>query len=142
MPCSMIVAHNQILALLKAALPVGLAVKYPDMAAPTNPFPPATASWARVSISDEGEGRLPPLVGELGSRRYTTDGLLIVELYALSGDGRSAAQTLGQTVLAAFRGQKTAGGVWFRRARVNDIGADGAWYHVNAVVEFQYDTVE
>lgn len=140
MPCSMSQAHDQVLALLRAALPT-LAIKYPDVAPPTNPFPPTTASWGRASISDEGQGRRPPLVGEAQNRRYTTDGLLIVELYALSGDGRRAAQTLGGAVLAAYRGQKTAGGVWFRRERVNDVGADGPWWHVNAVVEFQYDTL-
>jgi hypothetical protein len=139
-PCSMSQAHDQVLAILRAALPT-LAIKYPDVAPPTNPFPPVTASWGRVSISDEGQGRPPPLVGELGNRRYTTDGKLMVQLFTLAGDGRRAAQTLGETVLAAFRGQKTTGGVWFRRERVNDVGADGAWYHVNAIIEFQYDTI-
>lgn len=141
MPCSMITAHNQVLALLAAALPVGLVVKHPDRALAVA-FPPKAANWARVSISDEGQGRPPPLVGEVGSRRYTTDGILIVELYALSGDGRSAVQSLGETVLTAFRGQRTAGGVWFRRERVNPVGPDGVWWHENAIIEFQYDTVQ
>jgi hypothetical protein len=141
MPCSMSVAHNQILALLRAALPVELAVKYPDTGAPTNPFPPLTASWARVSIADTDPPRPPPLVGEPQNRRYSMNGILVVELYTLAGDGRQASQTLGETVLGAFRGQKTAGGAWFRRERVNPVGADGAWWHENAVIEFQYDTL-
>lgn len=138
MPCSMIEAHDQILALLAAALPT-LPIKYPDLAAPAG-FPPQ-ASWGRVQISDDDQGRLPPLVGSPSNRRYTTDGLLMVDLYALAGDGRAAAQALGESVLAAYRGQKTAGGVWFRRERVKDVGPDGTWYHVNAIIHYQYDTI-
>lgn len=140
MPCTMIVAHNQMLALLRAALP-GLAVKYPDVAPPTNPFPPLTASWARVSIEDTTPPRPPPLVGEPQNRRYSMDGILTVELYTLAGDGRQASQELSTVVLSAFRGQRTAGGVWFRRERVNPVDADGAWWHENAIIEFQYDTL-
>lgn len=139
MPCTMTQAHDQVLALVAAALP-GLAVKYPDVAAPAG-FPPQTASWARVSISDTDQGRPPPLVGEPQNRRYTTDGILTVELYALAGNGRAAAQALAETVLGAFRGQSTAGGVTFRRERPNDVGPDGPWYHINVIVEYRYDTL-
>jgi hypothetical protein len=135
------VAHNQMLALLRAALPVGLAVKYPDVAPPTNPFPPLTASWARVMVEDTTPPRPPPLVSESQNRRYSMDGILTVELYTLAGDGRRASQALGMTVLGAFRGQRTAGGCWFRRERVNPIGADGAWWHENAIIEYQYDSI-
>jgi hypothetical protein len=139
MPCSMSAAHNQILGLLASALPT-LPIKYPDVAPPDG-FPPQ-ASWGRVSISDEGQGRPPPLVGEAGSRRYTTDGILTVELYVLAGSGRREALALGQTALGAYRGQKTVGGVWFRRERVKDVGPDGAYYHVNFIAEYQYDSVQ
>lgn len=140
MPCSMSTAHDEVLALLAAALPGDLAVKYPDVAAPDG-FPPASASWIRVSITDTEPPRPPPLVGEPASRRYWMDGLLTVEIYALAGDGRSAAQELAQDVLAAFRGQSTLGGVTFMRERVNDIGPDGVWYHVNAIIQFRYSTL-
>ena len=141
MPCTMSQAHNQVLALLADALPGDLPTKFPDMGTAPG-FPPAAGNWARVSITDTEEGRPPPLVGQVGSRRYTTDGILIVELYTLAGDGRRASQTLGETVLTAFRGQRTAGGVWFRRPRVNHIGPDGPWWHANAIIEFQYDTIQ
>jgi hypothetical protein len=140
MPCTMIVAHRQVLALLVDALPGDLPVKWPDVATAPG-FPPASGSWARVSITDTEPARPPPLVGDPANRRYSMDGLLTVAFYAIGGDGRRAAQALGQRVLDAFRGQKTAGGVWFRRERVNDVGADGPWWHVNTIVEYQYDTV-
>lgn len=141
MPCSMIDAHNQVLALLKGALPGGLAVKWPDIATAPS-FPPAAASWARVSISDTDEDEPPTLVSSPGNRRTKTAGMLTVELYTLAGDGRQAAQALGQSVLAAYRGQSTVGGVVFRRERINDVGADGAWYHINAIIEFTYSTIQ
>lgn len=139
MPCTMTQAHDQILALVRAALPT-LAVKYPDVAAPTG-FPPSTASWGRVSLSDTGEERPPPLVAAPNTRRYHMEGLLTVELYALGGTGRRGAQALGESVLAGFRGQVTAGGVHFRNLRVQDIGADGPWWHANALIEYRYDSL-
>lgn len=139
MPCTMTQAHNEIFALVRAALTT-LAVKYPDMVAPAG-FPPATASWGRVSIGDTGEERPPPLVASPNTRRYHMEGLLTVELYALAGDGRRASQALGEAVLAGFRGQTTAGGVWFRNLRVVPVGADGAWWHENALIEYRYDSL-
>lgn len=139
MPCTMSQAHDQILALLPAAV-TSLAVHYPDVAAPDG-FPPKAASWARVSISDV-EGEAVSLVGAAGGRRYETNGLLTVELYALSGSGRSAAQQLGEAVLNAYRGKDTSGGVFFRRERVVDVGPDGPWWHVNALIEYRYHTIQ
>lgn len=140
MPCSMSTAHNQVLTILATVL-TGFAVKWPDRPPLTTPFPPTNAPWIRVGIEDTGQGRLPPLVAERGSRRYTTDGILTVELFTLAGDGRRASQTLGEAVLAAFRGNRTEGGVWFRRERVKPVGPDGVWWHENAIVEFQYDSI-
>lgn len=141
MPCSMSTAHDEVLALLAAALPSDLSVKYPDVAAPSD-FPPKSGPWARVSISDTVEDAPPTLVSSPGNRRTKTAGLLTVEIYTLAGDGRRAAQALGETVLGAFRGQATASGVTFRAERVNDVGADGPWYHINAIVEFTYSTLQ
>lgn len=140
MPCSMITAHNQVLALLAPAL-VGIHVKYPDRPAPTSPFPPTNLPWAQVSIEDTEPPFPPPLVGDPASRRYWMDGILLVQLFALSGDGRQASQTLGEAVLSAFRGQSTPGGVSFRRERVNPVGADGVWWHENAIIEYRYSTL-
>lgn len=140
MPCTLSQAHDQILALLPSAV-TALAVHYPDEATPAG-FPPATASWARISITDVDQERPPPLCASTGGRRYTTNGLLTIELYVLSGSGRTASDALAEAVLAAFRGKYTSGGVWFRRERVNDVGADGPWWHVNVLLEYQYDTIQ
>lgn len=140
MPCTMTVAHRQVLALLADALPGSLPVKWPDFGSSAG-FPPAAGPWARVTIVDTDPPRPPPLVAEPQNRRYSMDGILTVSLFTLAGDGRRAAQALGETVLRAYRGQRTAGGVWFRRERVNPIGADGAWWHENAIIEYQYDSI-
>lgn len=141
MPASMSQAHREILALLVDALPGSLPVAWPDVAKQQG-FPPAAGSWVRVSITDNGEESPPTLVSSPGNRRYKTIGLLIVELYTLAGDGRRAAQALAETVLTAYRGQSTPSGASFRNERVNDIGPDGPWYHMNAIVEFTYSTMQ
>lgn len=139
MPATMTQAHDQILALVAAALPA-LAIKYPDMNAPTG-FPPSTASWGRVSIGDTGEERPPPLVAAPNTRRYHVEGLLMVELYTIGGDGRRAAHALSESLLAAFRGAVTSGGVHFRNLRVEPVGADGPWWHENFITEYRYDAL-
>jgi len=137
----MSVAHDQILAILVDALPGSLPVKWPDIATAAG-FPPAAGSWARVSISDTEPPRPPPLVSSPGNRRYSMDGILTVELYTLAGDGRRAARELAETVLAAYRGQRTVGGAWFRNERANYVGPDGPWFHTNCIVEFEYDSIQ
>jgi hypothetical protein len=136
MPCTLSQAHDQILALLPAAI-TALPTKYPDIAAPAG-FPPKASSWARVSLSDVDGGAV-----SIGSpARYESEGLLTVEIYALAGDGRAKAQELAEAVLSAYRGKSTSGGVFFRRERVVDVGPDGAWYHVNALIEYRYHTIQ
>ena len=139
MPCTLTQAHDQILALLPAAV-TSLAVHYPDVAAPAG-FPPKAASWARVKLTDVDGGQTT-IGGAAGSRRYETEGLLTVEVYALSGDGRAAAQAIAEAVLTAYRGKRTSGGVFFRRERVVDVGPDGLWWHINVLIEFIYDTIQ
>jgi hypothetical protein len=140
MPCSMSQAHDQVLALLADALPGDLPVAWPDMARAPG-FPPAAGDWARVTITDNSEESPPTLVSSPGNRRTKTIGLLIVELYTLAGDGRRQAQTLGETILAAYRGKSTEGGVTFRNEYVEHIGPDGIWHHANAYVTYVYSTL-
>lgn len=139
MPATLRQAHDQILGLLHAAA-LGIVVQYPDMPSPASR--PPQGSWARVMVEDSDDAGSNTLVGSRGNRRYETNGILTVEIYALSGDGRREAQRLAEVVLRAYRGRKTTGGVWFRRERVRDVGPDGTWYHVNVIVEYQYDTIE
>lgn len=140
MPCTMSAAQNQVLALLAGALPGSLPVAWPDMARAPG-FPPAAGNWARVVISDTGEESPPTLVSSPGNRRTKTIGLLTVQLFTLAGDGQREARTIAETVLAAFRGQSTPGGVVFRNERVNAIGPDGVWWHTQILVEYTYATI-
>lgn len=40
----------------------------------------------------------------------------------------------------AFEG-KHVGDVWFRNARIEEIGVDGAWFQTNVTVDFMYDEI-
>lgn len=140
MPASMSQAHREILAILADALPGSLPVAWPDMArAPS--FPPASGNWARVVISDTGEESPPTLVSSPGNRRTKTQGLLVVQLFTLAGDGQRQARTIAETVLAAFRGQATPSGVTFREERAESIGPDGPWWQTNVQITYVYSTL-
>jgi hypothetical protein len=141
MPASLSQAHGEILALLATALPCDLPVAWPDMARAPG-FPPASGNWARVTISDTGEESPPTIVSSPGNRRTKTIGLLTVQLFTLAGDGQRQARTIAQTILSAFRGASTAGGVSFRNERANAIGPDGVWWATNVLVEYVYSTLQ
>lgn len=140
MPCTLSQAHAEIQALLADALPGDLPVAWPDMARAPG-FPPASGNWARVVISDTGEESPPTLVSSPGNRRTKTIGLLTVQLFTLAGDGQRTARTIAETVLAAFRGQSTPGGVTFREERANAIGPDGIWFLTNILIPYTYSTL-
>lgn len=97
-----------------------------------------TTSWARTNIKHNTRTQLT-LAG-IDNARFESRGILIVEIYALSGDGLVSAYTLANTVLEAFEGVSTPNGVWFRNTRINEVGPDGVYFHTNVVTEFIYDT--
>lgn len=140
MPCSFSEAQDQVIGVFSTAwatLSPVPPVHYPDRV-PDEPFPPKSGTWARVTMQDTEGDRV-----SLGrTARYRTDGVLIIQLFAPGGTGRQTTRALAELVLAAFRGKRTAGGVWFHRERAQDVGADGHWWQTNVVIEYQYDTIQ
>lgn len=133
-------AQDQVMGLFAAAwvfAPGSPPVHYPDRAEPAG-FPPKSGAWARVTMEDTESDRV-----SLGrTARYRTDGVLIVQLFAPGGTGRQTTRALAELVIGAFRGKRTAGGVWFHREVARDVGADGPWWQTNVVIEYQYDTIQ
>lgn len=132
-------ASDEILAVFQAAWgPLGHTALYDSVAGAQ---PPATEPWARVSVR-HSTGEQATLSGGLGTRRYSRDGTLFVQIFAPVGNGLSVAYDLAKVVADAYEGTATPAGVWFRDVRLNEIGPDDQWFNVNVLVDFTYDEVK
>lgn len=119
---------------------VAIPVQWPgvDKQAP----PAADGAYAAIFIK-HGQSRQATL-GETGNRRFTRTGLIIVQCFApiSRGDASTFAENAAIIARDAYEGVGTDSGIWFRNARVTEIGSDKTWYQFNMVVEFQYDELK
>lgn len=99
--------------------------------------PPKSGDWARVSVQHQTGGD-----AAIGGRFFDRAGIITVQLFTIYGRGLSNADSLSKVCLDAFEGKSTSGGVWFRNARINEIGLDGKWFNTNVIVEFEYTEVK
>lgn len=99
--------------------------------------PDDNRSWARVTIQHIG-GRQSSLSGALGVQRYERTGILTVQIFVPAGEDLSEAHILAKVVIDAYEGVASPRQVWFRNARMNEIGPDGDFYQVNVLVDFTY----
>ncbi|ABP63582.1 BcepGomrgp11 [Burkholderia phage BcepGomr] len=76
-------------------------------------------------------------------RRWSRDGLITVQCFGMLSAGQGLEDATYQATIAmrAFEGKQSANGIWFRNARIKEIGSDRGWYQVNMIVEFEYDEV-
>lgn len=95
--------------------------------------------WARLNVKDNL--RSQETLGGVGQRRFDNAGIVIVELYTPSGDGKKLADSLGTLVRNAYE-NINIGSLWFRNARTVPVGPDGAWYHSNVIAEFEWQEVK
>jgi hypothetical protein len=149
MPLTYQQAADEMYGLLKAAWDAGAAALN-DGALPLIRWPyqfedkkaPVTDVWARVSRQTVREGQSSFRNGEFG-RTYTSDGLLFVQIFAPLNDAAAGRKLQSLAVLArdTFRGQTTAGGIWFRNGRIQEIPNDAKSYQIKVVTEYQYDEI-
>lgn len=103
--------------------------------------PDPEKSWFRWTMQHT-DGRQASLAGEHGERRWRREGLIIVQCFApLEKGGLTLAQRMAESVRDAYQGTATPSGVWFRNATTQEVGPDISWYHVNAIIQFNYDEV-
>lgn len=118
-------------------------VRWPDVEEPAKPI--TDAYWCRVSLNTILEGQTTLKVGVAPSenRRYTSTGLLFVQLFCPMSDAQAADKGRQLAVLArnAFRGNETSNGVWFRNARIVPLAPEENAYRFNIVVEYEYDDI-
>lgn len=73
----------------------------------------------------------------MGTKRYTQTGTLWVQVFAPVGDGMVTAYGLAQAVVNAYRTAR--GTVWYRNARMQEVGSSGAFEQINVLTDFTYD---
>ena len=148
MPVSITQARDEIFGLLRREWEAESFKHTPDRKVPEVRWPgvekkelPSTdAVWIRVSLQHTSSG--PGALGKFaGKRLFTRTGLLVVQVFTpLSADpGGDMNCRLSRVVQAAFEGDATEGGVWFRNATIREIGASDSWLQTNVTVSFTYD---
>lgn len=130
-------AVDAILDIFKAAWdPTGFPAYYTDKGGEK---PTSETVWSRATIR-HATGNQSSLAGEVGTRRFTDTGALIVQVFAPVGDGSTECYRAATLVRDAYRDAKHPN-VWFREQRIQEVGGDGAFFQINVLVTFSYDNV-
>lgn len=101
----------------------------------TPPNPPA--SWVEYRVLN-GES-VQATFGAPGSNTFRHNGVVSINIYVPSGQGKPAALALADRATAIYRVQRTDG-ILFRAPSVNILGDDGGYFRVNVSVSFFRDT--
>ncbi len=96
-------------------------------------------SYLRVTVKHNLAGQ-STMGGECV--RWNRKGLVFVQVFTKTGNGLVLSDKLTKICVDAFEGQTTPSGVWFRNVRSNEVGANGSWYQVNVIAEFEYDELK
>jgi len=132
-------ANDEILAFFATAwTPTGLLALYENVAGAK---PTAQVSWAKVSLR-HGGGRQSSLSGGLGTSRFDRTGIVTVQIFIPNGQGLSEGYELGKVVIDAFEGKATASHIWFRNAKITEVGPSDEWFQLNVTIEFSYDEIK
>jgi len=112
-------------------------VRWPGVEEPDTPN--TDKFWVRVSQQTVKEGQ--STLRNDGCTRYTTDGLLFIQLFCPKSDSKSMEKGRKLAMLArdAYRGNSTDGKVWFRDARIKELPPEKDWYRFNIIAEYEYD---
>jgi hypothetical protein len=104
-------------------------------------IPKDGSAWAKISVLHQNGGQAT--LGEVGNRTFRREGLVIVEIHSPFGEGLANGDLLSKVALDAFEGNTTASGeIWFRNARLSEIGQDGDWHISTVMVDFEYDEIK
>lgn len=99
---------------------------------------PTSGKWAKIAIHHAAG-----MQAALGTTRFRRHGMVIIEMFAPSGQGHysSGMDDMIDVAMGAFEGKSTTGGVWFRDVTPREIGPEGPWFQTNIELEFIYDQV-
>lgn len=119
-------------------------LRYEDVGPKEPPSAPSEGqapAWARIQMR-WADGDQISLGGNQGSSIFDRSGIITIQVFAPSGDGRVLSDQLTEIALNALEGKTTTSGVRIRRARHIDVGIDGPWFQVNVTANFEYDRLK
>lgn len=138
-------AIDEILALAHTAWTVTAAQgaerwKWENVSKQTVP-PSGQEPWGRITLRHTESGQTS-LAGAVGTRRFTRQGALTINIFEPCGQGTGASTDLPEIMKDAYEGVTTAGGVIFRDVTIQEIGEDGDFFQTNVTASFEYDEVK
>lgn len=108
-------------------------------------LPAGEKFWARLSIQTvlSEQTTLAASVEGAGKRRYTSSGLIFVQLFCPKSnvEADELGKLLAETAQNSFRGKSTPGKVTFSHVRINPLPPENLFYRYNIVAEFEYDEI-
>lgn len=103
--------------------------------------PTTRVPWARVTLR-HSDGPQTTLTGAIGDkRRYTQYGVLFIQLFTQIGEGETELYRIATEIRSAYN-QARGLPVWFRNARLGEVGSRAMWEQLNVLVDFEYDIEE
>lgn len=100
---------------------------------------PSEGVWARPTLRHES-GAQSSLGDSVGTILYDNGGTLFIQVFTPMGQGSGINYDLCQILVSAYR--KAKGEEWYRNARMQEIGPDGAFLQHNVLVDFTYSDRE
>lgn len=101
--------------------------------------PVVTKPFARHSLK-HGTSRQMTF-GPPGQRRFERPGVVTVQVFIpqTNTEGLTLAEKCAIIARDAYEGVGTPEGIWFRNARIQEVGPDGTWLQYNMTSDFLYD---
>lgn len=89
----------------------------------------------------DGQSTLSNNVSRPGVKRFTSIGLVIMQLYMPKNvqDPKPNGRALAMIAKNAYRSGDNSSGIWFKNVRINDLPSFEDWYRLNVIAEYQYD---
>lgn len=129
-------ARDEILAVVVDAWGATGPVVYTDV---PGTVPSGDVVWMRPTLRHAVGGQ-STLAGDVGTRRFTYEGTITVQVFCPAGEGLSRAYQLAELVENGLIDHSSSG-VWFRNARIREVGNSGAFEQINVLADFVYDKV-
>ena len=135
-------AKNEMLSVYKAVADAqGIVVSIYPNSTTSKPEAESVDAWAIVQINDTSKPRAS--IGSAnGSKRYRTEGFLMIELFTNYGEGTTESETISDAIESAYRGGATDGGINFKDPVTVEGRNDTNWYKVTILIQYYYDTIQ
>lgn len=100
--------------------------------------PDVSKFWVRWSRQTVEEGQ-ETLRNGINGQCYRNEGVIFVQLFCpTTARTISLGEELAVIAQNAYRGKKTAGGVWFRNVRIKELEPEAKWFKFNIIAEYEY----